>query len=175
MTAMGLGVQEYLVKPITIDGGKVEMRARISRQMRNVAFFRPIISEPQLEQRDRDIVFMLEHFKLDPFYNEVYSRFYSWHAAEGNGDPLRRFVKEYPDFPNQRVVESDLEKAKAIDRTGLMVDFLELEYPTYSDYVRRFMGKGIAFVPLQRMIQVMLTTKNYQAALERVREFSLCC
>lgn len=118
--------------------------------------------------------YYLQNFKLDPFYNEVYSRFYSWHAAEGNGDPLRRFVKEYPDFPNQRVVESDLEKAKVIDRTGLMVDFLELEYPTYSDYVRRFMGKGIAFVPLQRMIQVMLTTKNYQAALERVRKFSLC-
>ena len=34
------------IKPITIDGGKVEMRARISRQMRNVAFI-----DAELRQR----------------------------------------------------------------------------------------------------------------------------
>ena len=44
----------------------------LSRQMRNVAFFRPIISEPQLEERDRDIVFMLEHFKLDMEYEDAF-------------------------------------------------------------------------------------------------------
>lgn len=118
--------------------------------------------------------YYLEHFKLDPSYNDIYSRYYSWHAAEGNGDPIIRFDKENPDFPFRRAVENDLESAKIIDRINLMEDFLEVEYNRYAGYVRQLMGKRIAIVPLQRMIQVMVSTGNYGAALDRVRKFDLC-
>lgn len=118
--------------------------------------------------------YYLENFKLDPSYSEVYNLYYSWHAAEGNGDPIKRFEKENPDYPFQRTVENDLESAKIIDRINLMEDFLEVEYNRYAGYVRQLMGKKIAFVPLQRMIQVMVSSHNYQAAIERVRKFDLC-
>ncbi len=118
--------------------------------------------------------YYLDHFKLDASYNEVFNRYYAWHAAEGNADPIRRFAQERPDYPLQRVVESDLERGATIDRMGLMADYLEIEYPIYSDRVRRFMGKGIAFVALQRMIQNYVTMHNYGAALDRVRHFDLC-
>ncbi|MBO4587068.1 MAG: PD40 domain-containing protein [Bacteroidales bacterium] len=118
--------------------------------------------------------YYLEHFKFDPSYNEVYRLYYSWHSAEGNGDPIKRFNRENPDFPYHRGVENDLETAKIIDRINLMEDFLEVEYNRYAGYVRQLMSKKIAIVPLQRMIQVMLTSHNYQAALDRVRKFDLC-
>lgn len=118
--------------------------------------------------------YYLEHFKFDPAYNEVYNLYYSWHAAEGNGEPIKSFSREHPDFPFQRAIDNDLESAKIIDRINFMEDFLEVEYNRYAGYVRQLMGKRIAFVPLQRMIQVMLTTRNYQAALDRVRRFDLC-
>ena len=118
--------------------------------------------------------YYLEHFKLDPAYNDIYNLYYSWHAAEGNGEPIKRFDRENPDFPFRRAVENDLESAKIIDRINLMEDFLEVEYNRYAGYVRQLMGKKIAIVPLQRMIQVMLTSRNYQAALDRVRRFDIC-
>ncbi len=131
----------------------------------------------KLLAKEQDVAaarYYLEHFKLDPEYNEIYNRYYSWHAAEGNGDPIKRFDKENPDFPYHRSVENDLESAKIIDRINLMEDFLEVEYNRYAGYVRQLMGKKIAIVPLQRMIQVMVSTRNYQAALDRVRKFDIC-
>lgn len=130
-----------------------------------------------LLHKEQDVAaarYYLEHFKFDPAYNDIFNLFYSWHAAEGNGDPIKRFNREYPDFPFSRAVENDLESAKIIDRINLMEDFLEVEYNRYAGYVRQLMGKRIAIVPLQRMIQVYLTQRNYAAALDRVRKFDLC-
>lgn len=118
--------------------------------------------------------YYLEHFKLDDAYNDIFNLYYSWHAAEGNGDPIKRFNKEYPDYPFRRTVENDLDLARIIDRINLMGDYLEVEFDRYADYVRQLMGKRIAFVPLQRMLQGMITSRNYQAAIERVKKFDLC-
>ena len=118
--------------------------------------------------------YYLEHFKLDPAYDEIFNLYYSWHAAEGNGDPIKRFDRENPNFPYHRAVENDLESAKIIDRINLMEDFLEVEYNRYAGYVRQMTGKKIAIVPLQRMIQVMVASNNYGAALNRIRQFDIC-
>ena len=45
----------------------------LSRHMRNVAFFRPIINEPQLDDRDPDINLMLEHFKINMEYADTFA------------------------------------------------------------------------------------------------------
>lgn len=45
----------------------------LSSKMRNVAFFRPIINEPQLDDRDPDINLMLEHFKIQMDYSESFA------------------------------------------------------------------------------------------------------
>ena len=115
----------------------------------------------------------LERFRLDSHYNDVYNQYYSWHAAEGNGNPIQRFAKENPNYPFQRAVEADLEAAEKIDQVNLMTNYFESDYERYAGYVRKLMGKKIAIVPLQRMLQVQLGQKNYAAALNRVKQFEL--
>jgi hypothetical protein len=116
----------------------------------------------------------LSRFKLDQYYNDVYNRYYSWHAEEGNSAPIRAFSKQNPDFPFPRAVEADLQRAEKIDRINLMEDFIDVDYQKYANYVRQMTGKRIAFVPLQRMIQSQLTLHNYKGALDRVRQFEIC-
>ncbi len=45
----------------------------LTRSMRKVAIFRPIINEPTLDDRDPDINLMLEHFKLDMEYADTFA------------------------------------------------------------------------------------------------------
>ncbi len=116
----------------------------------------------------------LSRFTLDQYYNDVYNRYYSWHAEEGNVAPIKAFSEQNPNFPYPRAVEADMQRAEKIDRINLMEDFIEVDYPKYANYVRQMTGKRIAFVPLQRMIQSQLTLHNYKGALDRVRQFDLC-
>ena len=116
----------------------------------------------------------IRRYPLDPHYNAVYGRYYSWVSAEGNGAPLQLFADANPGFPYPHALEGDLDMAEGIDTVLLNVPYNESLRLRYSDYVRQFMGKGIAMVPLQRMLQVPLANRNYAAALERVREFEIC-
>lgn len=116
----------------------------------------------------------LERFKFDPQYGDIYNLFYSWHAAEGNGGPIRDFYDSNPDYPYLHVVEEDLDFAERVDHIYLMADFFESEFPRYEDYVKQLMGKRIAFVPMQRTLQNLLASRNYKAALDRVRQFEIC-
>ncbi len=45
----------------------------LTRKMRKVAFFRPIINEPVLDDRDHDINLMLTHFKLKQVYSDSFA------------------------------------------------------------------------------------------------------
>lgn len=45
----------------------------LTRVMPNVGIFRPIINEPQLEDRDPDINLMLQHFKIKTDYRDTYA------------------------------------------------------------------------------------------------------
>lgn len=118
--------------------------------------------------------YYVDHFPLDPYRSEVYGRYYSWCAVEGNVAPLRRFADANPDFPYPSALEDDLEHAAEIDTLPLNEPFREADLLRYSDYVRRLMGKAIAIVPLQRMLQPLLGVRNYRAALDRVRQFEIC-
>ena len=117
--------------------------------------------------------YYLQHFALDPSYEKVFTLYYSWHATEGNGAPIRHFVAEHPDYPYMNIVEDDLHRANSIDRVNLRGNFVEAEFQRYADYVRHMTGKAIAIVPLQRMLQELVAARNYPAALERVRKFEL--
>lgn len=118
--------------------------------------------------------FYVDHFRLDPFRNEVYSRYYAWYAAEGNGAPLRRFADANPDFPFQRALEDDLERALEIDPVPLLDDYVETAYDRYASYIRYLMGKAIAVVPMQRMLQPLLQARRYADALYRLEQFEIC-
>ena len=117
--------------------------------------------------------YYLEHFPLDGYRNEVFGLYYAWHSAEGNGEPIKRFFAEHPDYPYIGIVEDDLLNSRAIDHINLTGNYFEAEYERYADYVRHMTGKKIAFVPLQRMLQVLVDERKYPAALERVRKFEL--
>lgn len=117
--------------------------------------------------------YYLEHFDLDPYRNEIFGLYYSWHSAEGNSEPIRRFLSEHPDYPYIGMVQDDLRAARAIDTVDLRGSFSEAEYAEYADYVRHLTGKGVAIVPLQRMLQELVDARHYQAALERVKKFEL--
>lgn len=49
------------------------MMQLLTRNMRKVAFFRPIISTSDADARDHDINLMLEHFKLEMDYSDAYA------------------------------------------------------------------------------------------------------
>lgn len=117
--------------------------------------------------------YYLQKFKLYPRYNDIYKLYYSWHSAEGNGEPIRRFAAENPDYPFMGIVEDDIITSTSIDHVDLLGDFAEADFSRYSDYVRRMSGKNIAIVPLKRMLQELLDAHKYKAALDRVRKFEL--
>ena len=49
------------------------MMQLLTRNMRKVAFFRPIINEPMLDDKDHDISLMLQHFKLELNYQDTFA------------------------------------------------------------------------------------------------------
>lgn len=118
--------------------------------------------------------YFVDHFKMDPQYNTLYSRYYGWHAVEGNSAPLLRFAERNPEFPYQRLLDDDLERAAEIDTIPLHQPYSETLYPRYASYVRHLMGKAIAIVPLQRMLQPLLDSRNYDGAEERMSQFEIC-
>ena len=118
--------------------------------------------------------YYVDHYKLDVHYSEVYSRYYSWHAVEGNAAPLQRFAAANPDFPFPQALEDDLELASEIDTVDLLTPYREEAYDRYASYIRHMMGKGIAVVPLQRMLQPLLAARRYADALFRMEQFEIC-
>ena len=118
--------------------------------------------------------YYVDHFKFDDYYNEVYSRYYSWYSVEGNGAPLRHFADANPDFPYPHALEDDLERSYEIDAVPLLDDYVETDYDKYAGYIRHMMGKAIAIVPLQRMMQPLLAEGRYDDALYRTEQFELC-
>lgn len=134
----------------------------------------------QIRHRIRDnhdmeaVKIYLKRYKFDPQYNDIYNLYYSWHAAEGNGGPIKDFYDNNPDYPYMHVVEEDLDFADRVDHVYLLADFFESEYPRYADFVKQLMGKRISFVPMQRTLQNLVSSHNYKAALDRVRQFEIC-
>lgn len=118
--------------------------------------------------------YYVDHFPLDPYRNEVYAQFFSWYTVEGNGAPLQEFVRANPDFVYPSALEDELERAADIDSVPLNQPYKEADYGQYADYVRRLMGKAIAIVPVQRMLQPLLATHNYRGAIERAQRFAIC-
>lgn len=118
--------------------------------------------------------YYVNHYQLDEHYNEVFRTYYSWYADEGNGTPIRHFFDQNSSFPYVNAYEDDLEKADAIDAVDFTRPYADSLYLEYSDMVRNFMGKRIAIVPLQRMLQKPLRDNNYAAATSLAQEFEIC-
>ena len=116
----------------------------------------------------------IEKFPNDSRYNEIFMRYYIRHSEEGNAGPIEAFAEQYPDFPFPTVLDPDLDRAREADKYNFNVRFDESMLSLYGTYVRRLMGKKIAFVPMQRMIQQLVAQRNWFAAGERLWQFDIC-
>ncbi|MBR3372408.1 MAG: hypothetical protein IKG75_00120 [Bacteroidaceae bacterium] len=117
--------------------------------------------------------YYVSHFKLDPHVSEVYSRYYSWCAAEGNTAPLAAFKERHPDFPFPRALADDIDAADYFDTIPLLSPFREERYDDYAYCIRSLAGRGLSLVVLQRTLQPLLDKRNYIGALDRARQFDM--
>ena len=117
--------------------------------------------------------YYVSHFKLDPYVSEVYSRYYSWCAAEGNTAPLALFAERHPDFPFPRALADDIDAADYFDTIPLLKPFREEQYDDYAYCIRSLADRGLSLVVLQRTLQPLLDKRNYTGALDRARQFDM--
>lgn len=115
----------------------------------------------------------LARFPLDPEYTNIYRKYYSWYAEEGNSQPIETFVKAHPDFPFDHTVKSDLERADRIEKYDLGKSFTELNFDSMVTVVRMLTGRKIAFVALQRALQQPISRKNWVEAQRRLQKLNL--
>lgn len=116
----------------------------------------------------------LENFPLDPAYNDIYNEYYRWHAAEGNGAPLRRFAEENPNYPYRLTLESDLNRARIVDSIDLLKPFVEKDYDSMATGIHLLTGRRIAFVGLQRILQQQIARGDWAGAKARWQHFGIC-
>jgi hypothetical protein len=116
----------------------------------------------------------LSQFPLDEQYSDVYRHCYEWYAEEGNGEPIRSFAAAHPDYPYKMAWSSDLARAKIIDSVDLTQPYQEADYDQMETNIRLLMGRKVAFVALQRILQHQIAHKEWAAARSRMQKFDLC-
>ena len=126
------------------------------------------------ERSQRAAHIYLSQFSLDQEYSSVYRQYYEWYAEEGNGEPIRTFVAENPNYPYKMAFGSDLARAAIIDSIDLTKSFQEADYEQMETNVRLLMGRKAAFVALQRILQQQIVHKDWTAARNRMQKFDLC-
>lgn len=127
--------------------------------------------------RNRDVQaarMYLDRFRFDDHYNQVYATYYSWYAEEGNGELLLKFEEENPSSPMRYALEHDMERASILDNIDLMEPYTDDLSLIFGTYIRQAMGKKIAFVILQRMLQPSTDQCDYEAAVNLMEQYEVC-
>ncbi|MDY5968711.1 MAG: hypothetical protein SPJ13_01670 [Bacteroidales bacterium] len=114
----------------------------------------------------------LKNFPLDEEFLNMYSVYYKWYSAEGNRNPVERFAKENPDSPFQCAIEADLRRGSQIDSLDLLAPYDEANYAKYISMVYVMGGKDVSYVAMLRTLQPFIATKNWNALVPRMAEFS---
>ena len=112
----------------------------------------------------------LENYPLDVDHTRLYQLYYSWHACEGNREPIADFANRHRDYPYMETLRSDRAQGVRIDA----FDPLLASESDCATFIRMNMGKRIVFVTLQRMMQANLDAKRWKSALKTMEELSLC-
>lgn len=116
----------------------------------------------------------LSHYPLDADYNRIYQTYYSWHAAEGNREPIADFGQRHPDYPQMETLRNDRAQGARIDAFDLSTPYHAAQQEEYASFLRMNTGKRIVFVALQRMLQPDLDAKRWKAALQTMQDYALC-
>ncbi|MBR5028084.1 MAG: hypothetical protein IKX51_02575, partial [Bacteroidales bacterium] len=116
----------------------------------------------------------LEEFKSDAHYNDVYKSYYLRYSSEGNKAPIQLFDSLNPDFPLKFLITDDLKTAEKIDKTPFLLPFDENTTAKNADLLKMFMGKGINYVLLQRLIQPYTSKANWKNAIAFMNKYEIC-
>ena len=116
----------------------------------------------------------LDEFSTDANYNEVYKSYYLRYSREGNAAPIQLFEKQNPDFPLKFLIAEDLATAQEIEKIDFLKPFDETATAFYSDRLKMFMGKGINYVLLLRLIQPYIVKGNMAKANALMSKYELC-
>ncbi len=128
-----------------------------------------------VEQQNNDALHIyLNEFKLDQHYNDVYKAYYLRYSYEGNLDPILMFEQQNPNFPLKFLIEEDKKTATEIDKLPLLEPFSDATAAKEPDLLKMYMGKGINFVILQRLLQPYTTKNNWKGALSFMTKYEIC-
>lgn len=116
----------------------------------------------------------LAEFDADEHYNDVYRAYYERFAGEGNLAPILLFEKKNPEFPFKFRIDDDKQIALEIEKIPFLQTFSEADANKNSDWLKKYMGKGINFVILQRLIQPYLAQNNWKAAIAFMEKNEIC-
>lgn len=126
------------------------------------------------ERRDMEAVAIyLDEFKLDVSYNDIYLKYFNWHTEEGNKAPIVQFHETNPDFPYKMAVDDALKAAEKFDSINIMMPFEEKEFKQWASKIYHLTGKKESFVALQRTLQGIIASKQWNKVPERLDYFSL--
>ena len=130
--------------------------------------FRKVMQENDVQAA---LLFM-QHFSLDPRYVDVYRRFFEWHAQEGSHQLIELFSQTHSDYPFKSSVTDELHEAADIEVVDLKNRYDESMLWNYSELVKTFHSKRIAYVALQRMLQKSIAERDWPSAIERCESFA---
>ncbi|MCR5193050.1 MAG: hypothetical protein K6D59_07070 [Bacteroidales bacterium] len=126
------------------------------------------------ERRDMEAVSIyLDEFKLDVSYNDIYLKYFNWHTEEGNKAPVEQFSKLNPDFPYKMAVDDALKAAEKFDSINIMMPFDEKDFKQWASKIYHLTGKKESFVALQRTLQGIIASKQWNKVPERLEFFTL--
>lgn len=128
-----------------------------------------------IEKQDNEALrIYLSEFKNDIHYNDVYKAYYQRFACEGNAAPIRIFERDNPEFPLKFLITEDLKKAEEIDKIPLLTLFDEATTNKNGDWLKKYMGKNINYVILQRLLQPYTSKENWKGALDFMSKYEIC-
>ena len=116
----------------------------------------------------------LKEFSNDAHYNEVYKSYYLRYSSEGNVAPILLFDSLNPNFPLKSLITDDLKIAKEIDKIPFLIPFDETKTVKNVDLLKKYMGKDINYVLLQRLLQPHTSKANWKKALALMNKYEFC-
>lgn len=133
-----------------------------------------LVSMAVNQQNNDALRIFLNEFKSDEHYNEVYKSYYQRFGSEGDTAPILMFQRQNPNFPLQFLIDDDLKIAKEVDQIKFMEPFTEAMSLKNGDWLKMYMGKGINYVILQRLLQPYTTAGNWKGAVEYMNKYDIC-
>ena len=92
-------------------------------------------------------------------------------AQTGELEPLLKFSKENPQFPDKKRLKHDLENAYLADKMAIDEPFSPSMLSVYENYIKAAAPVELAFVALQRILMPYLEKKDWGSAIGVLKKY----